>query len=374
MKTVCEPSVCTACKACAEICPKHAITCEDLTKNSRAVIDEASCISCGLCEKVCQAIKRVELKKPIAWFQGWAEAQDERAKSSSGGFAYTISKQMIEEGGIVVSCCMEKGRFVYAAAETAAQLEQFRGSKYVKSDPAGAYRTIRELLQKDKRVLFIGLPCHAAALKLYLGNLCNDNLIVADLICHGSPSMKLLDLFLKQYGYSMDSFTDLSFRQKGRFSLSAIGSDGKKISFTQPQVRDRYSMGFLKGLFYTDNCYHCAYARTERVSDLTLGDSWGSELSAEQRMKGISLVLCQSEKGMALLKRSPLDLAEVDLDKAVAANHQLREPSREPSERKIFFDQIERGKSFNHAVGKSFPKLCFRQDVKNLLSKLHLVR
>ena len=38
---------------------------------------------------------------------------------------------------------------------------------------------------------------------------------------------------------------------------------------------------------YTENCYSCRYASQSRVSDISLGDSWGSELSEEEKKKGI---------------------------------------------------------------------------------------
>lgn len=37
------------------------------------------------------------------------------------------------------------------------------------------------------------------------------------------------------------------------------------------------------------------------LSDITLGDSWGTELSGEVK-NGVSLILCQSEKGKELIE------------------------------------------------------------------------
>lgn len=38
---------------------------------------------------------------------------------------------------------------------------------------------------------------------------------------------------------------------------------------------DKYTLAFLNSINYTENCYNCQYAKIERVSDLTIGDSWG---------------------------------------------------------------------------------------------------
>lgn len=378
MKTVCDYKECTACKACINICPKHAIRIEDRLCFIEAVIDESVCIGCGLCETVCQVIHQPVLKEPVEWYQGWTNSEEDRLLSSSGGFANAISRQFINEGGSVVSCKLKNGRFVYDIAETAKELEAFRGSKYAKSDPEDIYSRVNGLLKKGKKVLFIGLPCHVGGLKRYLDPEGNQNLITVDLVCHGSPSQKLLDAFLKQYGDGMSSISDIRFRDRTSYRVTGVVFDrknGKKAFSTVPAgVRDRFSIGFLNGLFCTENCYHCQYAGPQRVADITLGDSWGTKLALTQINRGISLALCQSEKGANLLKRSDVTLIEVDLDHAIESNRQLKNAFPIPDEREMFFNLLKKGKSFNKAVSRCYPNKCFRQDVKSILTKLHIIR
>ena len=52
-----------------------------------------------------------------------------------------------------------------------------------------------------------------------------------------------------------------------------------------------------KSIDYTGECYSCRYKVHNRVSDISLGDSW--EVNC---LSGISLVLCQTKKGEELLK------------------------------------------------------------------------
>lgn len=377
MKTVCEVNKCTACMACADACPRKAVSLDDQLRYVNAVIDESKCIHCGLCEKVCQVKNPLPLQKPIEWFQGWHSDSNERKVSSSGGFTYALANTIISNGGYFASCRFVSGQFKYCITDSITELDDYRGSKYVKSNPSGVYSDVQKLLLEQKQVLFVGLPCHVAGLKRYLGSE-YINLITVDLICHGSPSQNLLEMFLNQYGYSLKSAKEVSFRQKGNFRLTGEGirKNGAvgEFYFTQPRIRDRYSISFLYGLTYTENCYQCPYAGEKRVSDITLGDSWGSELDEDNRKKGISLALCQTEKGIELLKRSCAELFEVDIDKAIAANHQLREPFPIPKSREIFFQSIEDGDGFNKAVRKSFPKACFRLDLKNFLLKSGILK
>ena len=287
-----------------------------------------------------------------------------------------MAKQIITEGGCVAACKFENGTFSYSLAASVDELAAYRESKYVKSNPQEIYTAVKQTLADKKQVLFIGLPCHVAALKQYLGR-DEANLITVDLICHGSPSPKLLDLFLQQYGTGLDQINTIHFREKGNYRLTGeIGQDRAQkevLSFTPEGIKDRYSIAFLYGLSYTENCYSCQYAGIERVSDITLGDSWGSDLPESERKKGISIALCQSEKGIDLLQRSSLELFDVDLDKAVSANHQLKSPQAMPENRKLFFREIEKGTCFNKAVKKCFPKVCFRLDLKAFLLKIGIL-
>ena len=177
-----------------------------------------------------------------------------------------------------------------------------------------------------------------------------------------------MDKFLNQYNFELDALQDIQFRVKAKFM---VYGDYKGIITNG--VSDKYSIAFLNSLTYTENCYSCQYAKISRASDLTLGDSWGSELSIEEQKKGISLVLSMTDKGSELLQMADIHLQSVDLTKAVANNHQLEHPSDLPKGRDVFFKKLQKGK-FNRLVFQQLPKQCLRQDVKQLLLKLKIIR
>ena len=131
---------------------------------------------------------------------------------------------------------------------------------------------------------------------------------------YGSPSPQLLEKFLEENKVNIHTIENLKFRNKTAFGLE---SGYKRISFDAQQ--DLYTFAFLTSLDYTENCYSCRYATLDRVSDITLGDSWGSELSREEQKKGISLILCQTEKGIELVKSAGFELEEVQLGKKTAS-------------------------------------------------------
>ena len=349
--------------ACTNICRKSAVEVRDSIDAYNAVINPNKCIDCGLCRKVCPNVSHKSFTYPMYWRQGWASDYI-RKNSSSGGVATALIEAFISSGGYVASCVYDKGDFVFLLTNDPVKALRFAGSKYVKSNPKTIYKDIKELLDKGEKVLFIGLPCQSAALQ----NLCanKNDLYTIDLICHGTPSPKLLEQYILETGRNLSSIDDIKFRSGDRFGLII---NGEKV--TPLRVMDSYMLNFLNSVNYTENCYSCIYANTQRVSDITLGDAWGQLSDIEP--DGVSLVLCQSEKGIKLIQSASLHLEEVDFNKAVQANHQLQHPSNVHRGRKAFLSAINKGKTVRSATFQALPKQYLKQAIKYGLIKLHLL-
>lgn len=373
MKTVCELNKCTGCMACVEKCAKKAINVHITIEACNAEINETKCVNCGACSKVCQINNPVPLKNPMSWYQGWSLSEKTRKRSASGGFATEISRAFIKHGGIVFTCTFKNGEFIYREYDTENDLKEIAGSKYIKSNPKGIYEKIQEELLSGKKVLFIGLPCHVAGVQKFVGSKLIENMYTIDLICHGSPSPQLLEIFLKEHKIELNNLTAVRFRQKDHFQVEQCMEHTYKCVGTKG-VLDSYMVGFLEGLFYTENCYECRYAKLSRISDITIGDSWGSELPVTEQKKGISLALCQTEKGEQILKMSNIELHTVDLTLAQQHNHQLVAPSVITNQRNRFLDGIQRNKSFDTMVLRTCFVKSIKQEIKKILRKLKIYR
>ena len=374
MKTVCKENACTGCMACVGICKKEAIEILDGLSAYNAIIEEMKCINCGACVQVCPNNHLVELNKSVSWNEGWA-IDDIRVNSSSGGCASAIMKFFVEDGGYVAACRFKKGEFLFDITNKKEELINFAGSKYVKSNPIGIYEKIVGKLKNGNKVLFIGLPCQVAAVKNYtkMKNAQNDdNLYTVDLICHGTPSPQILNMALREKGIEIEQLNGIRFRNKTNYGLLLQDNKKQFNTITPNGVQDMYTYAFLKSLDYTENCYSCRYATKDRVSDVTLGDSWGSTLSDDEQKKGISLILCQSEKGIELVKNAGIELKMVDIDRAIKANHQLNNPPIAPDTRCIFFEELDKG--FHRAISKCEPKAYYKQKIKELFVKLKFKR
>ena len=360
MKTVCAENTCVGCMACVETCPVQAVSVHQGMQAYNAVIDEEKCIHCNACFRKCQNNHAPEFFTPLLWKQGWVNNEEMRKGSTSGGIASALVEQALEQGGVVCSCAFRNGTFGFSFVEKGEPLPHFKGSKYVKSNPLGIYKKIERYLKDKRDVLFIGLPCQVGALRTFLPVALQQTLTCVDLICHGTPAPQTLELFLSQQQKSLNDLNDVAFRNGHSYSVSA-----KELPPLKGET-DKYSLGFLSGLFFTENCYACKYAQINRVGDITLGDSWGSSLEKQEQKKGVSLIACNTERGKELLSRCDLTLLDVDLTVALANNGQLNHPSFKPKNREKFFSLIAKGKSFNRAVFLCLPKKCLKQKIKRV--------
>lgn len=363
MNTVCKMNECAGCMACVDICPRQAISVVDSMEYMNAIIDSSLCINCNACHKICQNNNPPILKEPKKWLQGWGNEQT-RCTSSSGGFGQEVMRAVLRSGGSVAACKLESGEFKFELFDDESRITEFIGSKYVKSNPVGIYKEIKNRLKTGKKVLFIGLPCQVASLRNYVNDAAN--LYTVDLICHGSPSVKLLQKAVNEYGYDFSEMRAIYFRSSDKFAIET-----QPVGIVPKGVQDRYTMAFLRGLCYTENCYTCRYAQIARAGDLTIGDSWGTEMTSELP-KGISLILCQTKKGQELLDLMDFNFFNVEKEESVNQNKQLQHPSNVPKERKRFFEEMHKGKKFNSAVMRAYPNDCIKQNIKSALITMNL--
>lgn len=362
-RTVCTINQCAGCMACVDVCPCNAISVVDSKKYLNAIIDSKRCVQCNACHFVCQQNHPADFREPKSWLQGWGDEKI-RATSSSGGFGQAVMKAALQNNFYVAACQFRDGDFRFGLINDENEVAAYVGSKYVKSNPVGIYKKVKNKLTQDKKVLFIGLPCQVSSMRNFVRN--HKNLYTIDLVCHGTPSVRLLRESMKEYGQSLTDIQSICFRNHDYFAIKS-----QPINILPTGVQDCYTRAFLRGVCYTENCYSCQYACQRRVGDLTLGDSWGTEMK-EELHKGISLILCQTDKGRELLDIVDFQFFPVDKQKSVEMNHQLNYPTPMPKTREKFFLRLENGTPFNHAVAMLYPKAYIKQMIKKNLIHLKL--
>ena len=176
------------------------------------------CIDCGLCTRRCPQLNTLpesdRLPSPEV-FAAYAKDGDTVMSSSSGGLFTVLAEQVLKEGGVVFGAAyMENFEVCHVCVSRREDLEKLRRSKYVASDPGDTFRQVKELLSEGRRVLYTGCPCQIAGLRAYL-NKDYDNLLTADIICHGTPSQKLFNKYLGWLKNKMGGeIQELNFRSK----------------------------------------------------------------------------------------------------------------------------------------------------------------
>lgn len=349
MIRVLDKSQCCGCEACRNICPRQCILMKDDKEGFLyPEVNLADCIDCGLCEKVCPVLHPAKERRPVAVYAAKHCDDNIRLVSSSGGVFTFIAEKVIDEGGVVFGARFnDQWKVIHDYVETKDRLSCLRGSKYVQSRIGDTYKQALHFLQSGRKVLFTGTSCQIAGLKLFLRKE-YDNLLTADVICHGVPSPKVWKKFLDEItSTNRLQVTDISFRnkQKGwRNYFLSVKSDEKELSDI-PVYSGIYSHLFLADLMLRPSCYSCPAKSGESCSDITLGDFWGIEniLPEFDDDKGCSVALLYNPKSKYFIEG--MNISDVVYNQAKQGNPSLEVSANCPVNRNYFFRLLNSDKS-----------------------------
>ncbi len=338
--------MCFGCGACAQICPRRAIEMqEDEEGFLYPKVIPARCINCGLCRRACPVEAEHIGTFPSLGLVGFVKENSARKESASGGAFPAIIKSVPEDAVVFGAAWKNRSEAVHDCEPAIAAYERFHKSKYVQSLIGDSYKQCKALLEAGRRVIFTGTPCQIAGLQSYLGKRA-PNLLCVDLVCHGVPSSRVLENYLQEYEQKCGRrIQRIDFRCKHKRS-GEWDSKCAEIHFEDggTQVTDydtnAFLRGFANGLFFRPSCSICPFARTERISDLTIGDAWGAEnYVGLNPHEGVSMILINSTKGAEILPalQKEMQLEEVPVHVLAEGNARLRAPDRGNPHRGTFF-------------------------------------
>ena len=279
--------------------------------------------------------------------------QEALGRAASGGAFSVLARPVIDAGGFVFGASMADGGIVrHTVARTYGELESLQGSCYVQSDMSNIYPAVADAVRSGALTMFVGTPCQCAAMISYLETKriissleeC-DGLIICDLVCHGAPNGELFrahQSWLSRKVHADDGIHGFKFRSKrrgwGLYYYYYYYRKGKMHEVCEPGDYDPYYAAFLRGDIYRECCYSCPFAKSERVSDFTIGDYWGIEQVHPEfySKEGISLLMINTQKGQSYFEhQASLGCRHIEsnLSLAVQQNHNLNMPSRRPETR-----------------------------------------
>lgn len=374
---------CCGCNACVQRCPKQCITMNaDNEGFLYPVIDSTTCVDCGLCEKACPIINQTEPQRPLKVYAAYNKNEYIRMQSSSGGIFTLLAEETIKRDGVVFGVKFNKDWMPeFGYTETIEGIEPFRGSKYVQAIVGNAYKQAEEFLKARREVLFCGTPCQIAGLKRYLRKE-YDKLVTVDIICHGVPSPKVWNMYLKETcskllktspdGKNTGGFANgetykscieaISFRSKitgwKKYSfllkLNFSNYDGKNTGvFAETLDKNTFMRAFLSDIILRPSCYNCPTKQGKSHSDITIADFWGInniDPSFDDN-KGCGLIFVNTTKGDKAYSNLSLIAKEKTFEEGIKYNSAYSKSSSPHPKREIFFKMIEK-KDMHNAVYK----------------------
>ena len=351
-----DKKICTGCGACYNACPKEAIKMQpDGEGFLFPVIDHNKCVDCGICLKSCAAYNpHYKNEKEPKCYAVWA-SDEIRVKSSSGGMFTLMANYVLEQGGYVCGAAWDRNfNLEHIVIHDKEDLDRLRYSKYVQSNTKKVYSEVGKLLKEGHKVLFTGTPCQVAGMYNYLkGD--DENLVTADVVCHGTPSQKVWQDFLDTLPYK-NEIAAVNFRPKedgwGVFRLTFTLKDGRKIKLER---NNAYFLGFEKALFYRRSCGTCPFNHLPRQADITLGDFWGIHAIDRKlnHKKGTSCILVNSVKGREIFNLLTSRMAlvrQTELEPSIKYNRCIYAPSSIVEYKRARFFSLRRNSSFHKAV------------------------
>lgn len=379
MEQICNTNLCTGCSACINVCPKVAIKMEEIGACGYIypVIDRDRCIDCGLCAKTCPVNKPVTLNTPQKAFAAISKKKDDLMSSSSGAASSVMASHILANGGCVYGCVQESYCDIsHRRIDTPNEAYKIKGSKYVQSNIGYTFKEVKKDLGEGKKVMFTGTPCQIAGLRNYLRK-DYDNLYLIDLVCHGVPSQKLLrddvDKIISENGL-INKDIKVLFRKKSNkkivYGLFPYVSKKEEIKLPNKYIaflNNNYITAFMAGITFRENCFVCPYAQSKRNSDITIADFWGIKETAIPTSNGVSLLLANTTKGLALIEEisDRCQIEERTVEEAIAGNGQLMAPSICPKEREGFIQEyaIDREWAYSKHL-KNYKKAYMRKQYR----------
>lgn len=303
---------CSACGACAAICPTEAIQLKiDSAGFFTAIVQEESCIQCGLCRKVCSRFE--EAKGRISLYDAKLYAlqssnMDTVQKCSSGGAAHELAAMAVRKKYKVVGVVYDEDtdHAIHEVIGSAKDIQRLDGSKYLQSNPSRAFRkAVLEAQENKENCFFVfGTPCQIAGLDRVLRqHKIRNQFLLTEIFCHGVPSYRLWEESCKKIKKRLntDMFDSVLFRYKKNdwHSYCLKVTAGGKVYYGARET-ELFWQVFFENILLGDACYECNARKDFSSADLRIGDYWGARF--QNHTDGVSAVYACTEQGEKVIE------------------------------------------------------------------------
>lgn len=355
-------NMCSGCGSCAAICPQRCIKMTEDSEGFRyPIIEQTQCVFCHTCDAACPVILPPRLSQRTMAIAAKNKNTFIREESSSGGVFSALANYVLTNGGLVCAAVYDEGQSVnHILIDCSDELGAMRGAKYAQSRSEICFPRIEKELQGNRYVLFVGTPCQTAGLSRYLGEP-YEKLILVDMICHGVPSPKVWETYLRErqmLDAPKSEIQNINLRSKetgwSQYSYSVKIQYRNGMEYKMTQGQDWFMRGFVQNLYLRPSCSQCSFKGIERCSDLTLGDCWGIwDIAPEfDDNQGTSLLLIHSRTGQQLWDNvsSEFFTCSLSTDQSIAQNPSAIYSSVPHPKRAQFFDALRADQPITKAI------------------------
>lgn len=265
----------------------------------------------------------------IGCFAGHVCDEQVRLRSTSGGIIIWLAKEMLTRRYVDAVVCVGEGRdrdslFEYRYVESCDELSKCRKSRYYPVEVSGVIRQIRE---KQGRVLFIGLPCFVKALRLA----CQVDEVLRGrvrytigLFCGHLKSKHYCEYLARCCGADKGTIKRVDFRRKvagqpaSNYAFEVVSEVNGEEQRRQIMMKDVWGGNWTYNLFMLDACEYCDDVMAE-TADVAVGDAWLGEYTKDYR--GTSVIVCRNGEMLNILERgvddNELRLEDIEPERVV---------------------------------------------------------
>lgn len=300
--------LCTACGACASVCPQDAISMVETPWGMLyANRDGTRCTGCGLCARVCPGWHVADGLLPagldpfkgkiLAAFKCQASDGGLLSDAQSGGAATALLYHLLQLGQVdkaVVTQMPDDGTLRPKVLVTAdrEQISRARGSKYC---PVPLNAALAGAGSQEEKLAFVGVACHVHGLRnaQRLGLHHNVRFTIG-LICSGISAYGQIDHLVRMSKVRRDQVVGFRYKSK-----KWHGWPGDVLIRT----RDGVEHNLLRAAFirsrdvFAPPCCRLCFDQLNVLSDVSVGDAHHISDDPE----GVSLVLARTQRGLDAL-------------------------------------------------------------------------
>lgn len=295
---------CTGCGICAAVCPTSAL---DISLDSDGfygpVINESLCVKCGLCLNSCYKFddNLIQSNEAEICYAAVNKNKQQLKSSSSGGVSRLLMEECINNGYKVFGCIYDNNEHIAKSVvvDNYEDLDLFYGSKYFQSNTLTGFKEILSDRSKQKYAIF-GTPCQIYGFsKTKKYQMYPDRYLLVDIFCHGCPSMKLWQAYLRYVQDEINSkeFDKITFRSKSLgWHEFCFDFHKKDAVYTTPLKNNYFYDIFFNMDVMNEACYDCNVRSSMAYGDIRLGDYWGAKYDLDR--EGVSAVVLKTPKGV----------------------------------------------------------------------------